>query len=204
MGYANGSYEWSAADWARFPDAQHVSIDVNGTDPGADVLDIETGDATVGHAPSWAKLHNEIHPTSLAVLYANRSTLTPLFNAMAANKLTIGKDFLIGIATLDGTKTVKDMTGVAFVQYAGQDQTGHHYDESIVYDDAWKPEPKPTPPPPPKPPTPPTAGTPITKPPAPPGDWLDGTFVGRSTNGRLYRADYDSATGKWTADVELP
>lgn len=198
MGYANGDYAWSPADWARFPKAVHVTIDTNGNDPGADVLDVEVGDATPEHAPSWAKLHRELHPDGpLPVLYCNRSTLTRLFNAMAANGLHIGTDFLIGIATLDGTKRVDDMTGVAFVQYAGESQTGAHYDESIVYMDSWKPSATA--------PTPPPGGTgskAVTRPTSPPGDYLEGTFIGLSTNGKLYRTDWHSSSGSWSPFVQ--
>jgi hypothetical protein len=84
------------------------------------------------------------------IIYANRATLTPLFNAMNKAGLHIVHDFRLWIATLDGTKTVKDMTGVTAVQHAGEKITGHHYDESIVYDGAWL-----RPPPPPVPPAPP-------------------------------------------------
>src|ERR1043165_8928837 len=63
----------------------------------------------------------------------------------------IGRAFRPWVATLDGTKKIADMTGVTAVQYAGETQTGGHYDESIVYDPAWK-APAPPPPPPPGPP----------------------------------------------------
>jgi hypothetical protein len=189
MGYVNGRYAWSVQDWARFPDAGHVTIDVNGHAPTADVLDVESGDASVSQAPSWAKLHNRASSFP-AVIYCSRDILTPLFNAMDANGLRIGHDFKIWIATLDGTRTVADMTGVVAVQYAGELGTGGHYDESIVYDDTWKPvNSAPTPP----------AHTIV---PSPPGEWLDGTFTGRGLNGRLYVTIYDAASGHWTTPAE--
>lgn len=151
MGYGNGAYAWKAADWARFT-CPHVRIDVNGSDPGGcGVLDVETGDATVAGAVTWVKARHQLHPGNYAVIYCNRSTLTPLFNAMAAAGLKVGSGFHLWIATLDGvTKTVPDMTGVVAVQWAGQAHTGGHYDESIVYDAAWHaPTPAPAPAPPP-------------------------------------------------------
>jgi hypothetical protein len=149
-GYGNGIYKWSAADWARFPAVPHVTIDVNGSDPaGCGVLDVETGDATPAQAPGWAKRRHQLHPGAYPpVIYCNRSTLTPVFNMMAAAGLHVVKDFRLWIATLDNTRTVPDMTGVTAVQYAGQAQTGGHYDESIVYDAAWHAA-APVPPPPP-------------------------------------------------------
>ena len=149
-GYGNGIYKWSAADWARFPGIPHVGIDVNGSDAaGCGVLDVEKGDATPDHAPAWVRARLALKPAYPPIIYCNRSTLTPVFNALNAAGLHVVRDFRLWIATLDGvTKTVPDMTGVTAVQYAGQQQTGGHYDESIVYDDTWHAQP-PKPPPPP-------------------------------------------------------
>lgn len=135
-GYINGRFLWTGADFGRFHN--HATIDVLGTSPGADVLDVEIGDATVPTAVIWAHAHNNLHTAYPAIIYCNRATLTPLFNAMLAAGYRVGHDFRLWVATLDGTKKLADMTGVTAVQYAGQAQTGHHYDESIVYDDAWK------------------------------------------------------------------
>ena len=137
-GYRNGTYEWSDADWQRFPGIGHAYIDVNGTHAAdAGVLDVETGDATVTTAVTWAKQRLALKPDYPPVIYCNRSTLTPLFNALNAAGLEVVKHFRLWVATLDGTKTLADMTGVTAIQYAGQAQTGGHYDESIVYDGTW-------------------------------------------------------------------
>lgn len=150
--YANGSYATTAAAiTARFgPTVPVAWIDVNGSDIYADVLDVETGDATPAGAVVWVKAKLATKPAYPPVVYCNRATLTPLFNELGAAGLKVGTHFRLWIATLDGTRTVPDMTGVTAVQYAGQPQTGHHYDESIVYDNAWKaaapaPAPKPAP-----------------------------------------------------------
>jgi len=137
-GYANGAFAWSDADWQRFPGQGHVYIDVNGSDPhGAGVLDVENGDATPAGAVEWVKARLALKPAYPPVIYCNRATLTPLFNAMDAAGLQVVKHFRLWVATLDGTKTLPDMTGVTAVQWAGEGLTGGHYDESIVYDDAW-------------------------------------------------------------------
>jgi hypothetical protein len=140
-GYINGSSKWKEGPegFGRFPEAKHVHIDVDGTNPeGAGVVDCEIGDVSVAGAVRWAKARKAAHPGEYPpVIYCNRSTLTPLFNAMNAAGLHIVEDFRLWIATLDGTKTVHDMTGVTAVQYAGENMTGGHYDESIVYDDHW-------------------------------------------------------------------
>jgi hypothetical protein len=138
--YSNGLYRTTvAAVLARFGAKIPVAwIDVNGTNPtGAGILDVEAGDATVAEAVVWVKARLALHPDYVPIIYCNRSTLTPLFNAMNAAGLKVVTHFRLWVATLDGTKTLKDMTGVTAIQYAGQPLTGHHYDESIVYDDKW-------------------------------------------------------------------
>lgn len=136
-GYVNGKFAWTATQFKQFPVT--ATIDVLGTDHDADILDVETGDATVSQAVVWVKGKRIAHPNGYPpIIYCNRATLTPLFNALNANGLVVGKHFRLWIATLDGTKVVPDMTGVTAVQYAGQLQTHHHYDESIVYDNSWK------------------------------------------------------------------
>jgi hypothetical protein len=140
-GYVNGKFKWSAAGYARFPGIPHIRIDVFGTDPeDAEVLDVEPGCSDVPTAVIWAKKRKAAFPNGYPpIIYCNRTTLTPLFNAMNAAGLHIVRDFRTWIATLDGTKTVHDMTGVTAVQYAGEHMTGGHYDESAVYDDLWHP-----------------------------------------------------------------
>lgn len=143
-GYANGIYRWTTDDWARFPGIPHVYIDVIGDDPvGCGVLDVENGDASVTTAVTWTRDRKAHYGSGLAyppLVYCNRSTLTPLFNAMGAAGLAIVRDYRLWIATLDGvTKTVPDMTGVTAVQWrpaTASSGPGHH-DESIVYDTAW-------------------------------------------------------------------
>lgn len=142
-GYGNGRYKWADADWQRFPGIGHVYIDVDGSRPDCGVLDVEQGDAPPSQAPVWVKARLALPHAYPPVLYCNRSMLTPLFNAMNAAGLHVVRDFRLWVATLDGTKTLPDMTGVAAVQYAGENLTGGHYDESIVYDDTWHAPPAP-------------------------------------------------------------
>ena len=135
---------------ARFPHIPVAWIDVNGTHPAADVLDVETGDATPAGAVLWVKAKRALqlgatHTLYPPVLYCNRATLTPLFNAMHAAGYRVVQDFRLWVATLDGTTHLADMTGVTAVQARGEAQTGGHYDESVVYDPAWLAPPAPPP-----------------------------------------------------------
>lgn len=115
-----------------------VKIDVAAVHPEADVLDIEVGDATPASAPAWVIAHNKVRPDYPAILYCNRSTIHAVANALAAAGLTVIKDYRWWIATLDGTQTVADMTGVTAVQAWGASSFPNNIDLSVVYDDNWK------------------------------------------------------------------
>lgn len=151
-GYGNGRYAWSKEDWARFPHAQHARIDVNGSDAdGCSILDVETGDATPAQAPGWIRRRHALHG-GRATVYCNRATMPAVVQHCKADGLVLGADWVLWVATGDGTKTLPDMHGVVAVQDRWQNLTGGHWDESIVYDDHWhapapKPAPAPAPPP---------------------------------------------------------
>lgn len=53
---APSRYTWTAANWARFPDAVKVRIAVRSSTNDGHVLDVETGDATPAQAPVWARM----------------------------------------------------------------------------------------------------------------------------------------------------
>jgi hypothetical protein len=146
--YRNGMFSSTLGQVrVRFPTQPVAWIDVNGSAASnSDILDVETGDATPAGAALWAKARHLLHPGAYPpIIYCNRATLTPVFNAMNAAGLAVGPGFRLWVATLDGTKRIADMTGVTAVQYAGEAQTGGHYDESIVYDAAWLAPPPPVP-----------------------------------------------------------
>jgi hypothetical protein len=127
-GYVNGRYAWKS----RHPD---VWIDVNGSDPRAHVVDCENGDATPDQTVPWAKEHNALKTEFPAVIYCDRSNLTPVFNAMNGAGLKVARDFFLWIATLDGTESVRDMTGVVAIQAFGSADLGFNADLSVVYND---------------------------------------------------------------------
>lgn len=136
-GYANGSFHASS----QANGATDVQIDVNGSAPGADVLDIENGDAKPQQAASWVHAHNASGYTNFpAILYVNRSNIHITANLLAVANLQVDRDYKWWISTLDGTKTVPDMTGVVAVQvWNAGSFAPRNIDLSIVYDDSWKP-----------------------------------------------------------------
>jgi hypothetical protein len=77
--YSNGNY---AASPSAVAGRRHVLwIDTNGSDPGANVLDVEPGDATPAGAARWVKVRLNDHKHQLAVVY----TMLSDWHAVKAN-----------------------------------------------------------------------------------------------------------------------
>lgn len=151
-GYVNGHWPNASQNVQRFGNAKRlVTIDVNGTHPSADVLDVENGDATPAQAAEWisARIAGGFNKAYPGVIYCNRSNITAVFNAMAARGHKIGTDFRTWIAYDDNKpEHPDDMTGVTAVQeWTARASSGAgHYDLSIVYDTSWKAPAVPVPP----------------------------------------------------------
>lgn len=80
--YANGRYRANPAELKRFKNV--TWIDVNGTDPRANALDIETGDATPETVLSWVPDHVKIYGAKAhSRLYSNLSTWPAVKAAVA-------------------------------------------------------------------------------------------------------------------------
>jgi hypothetical protein len=65
--YANGAYAASARQVGNQKSV--LWIDTNGSNPGANVLDVEPGDATPAGAAAWAQQRLAKHPGSVAIIY---------------------------------------------------------------------------------------------------------------------------------------
>jgi len=70
--YADGAYAASASQAAGHKSV--LWIDTNGSNPGANVLDVEPGDATPAGAAAWAQQRLVKHPGSVAIIYTMRSS----------------------------------------------------------------------------------------------------------------------------------
>lgn len=109
----------------------HVYIDVLGNNPrGADILDVEQGDATPASVLPWltARAHYDV-----GTVYCNRDTLPAVQDA--AN----GRPFNLWLATLDGTIPAEVSGGghLVAVQAFGAKVAGANVDISAVLDHAW-------------------------------------------------------------------
>ena len=134
-GYVDGSYAWSDADWARFPNAVKVRIAVFATTNDGDVLDCENGDATPGLCPGWIRMR-QAAGLARPTIYCNRSTRPQVEVACS------GLAYDLWISTLDGVEAMDP--GAVATQWQGQAQSGQHYDQSLVLD-TWMPAPSPVP-----------------------------------------------------------
>lgn len=84
-GYVNGSWPTALGLPARFPGVPLVTIDVNGSRPDADVLDMEWGDATPDMCPPWTQQHRGVTP----VIYCSTSRVQEVLDAFAAQAATL-------------------------------------------------------------------------------------------------------------------
>lgn len=127
--YVNGLYRWTgplAHNWERV-----LWIDVLGSAPGqASVLDVETGDATVGHVPDWCNARLAAIPDSLLRLYCNLSTWPSLKRMVAAQPPDVQARVRYWIA--DPTGSPHLVPGSAATQW----EWGEEWDTSS-YGAAW-------------------------------------------------------------------
>jgi hypothetical protein len=128
-GYIDGEYKWSAADWARFPNAKTLQIAVTFVD-GGECLDIENGDATLQQAPAWVKARQKAG-IARPWLYVNRANLADL-QALVAKLLGPGTE--VGYWVADWSGEPHEVEGADAVQYASPTLgSPGHFDLSIVY-----------------------------------------------------------------------
>ena len=79
--YANGAYAASSAQTAGHGSV--LWIDTNGSDPAANVLDVEPGDATPAGAAQWVQHRLSSKPHSVAIVYTMMSDWQQVKDNMA-------------------------------------------------------------------------------------------------------------------------
>jgi hypothetical protein len=136
-GYISGTWLTYDRLLQLYGSSKMVSVSVTAAQ-AAEVLDIESGDATPDQAPSWWQRSRQAD-VERPCCYCNQSTEPAVDEALhAAGVPTTQACFWI--ATLDGT-IVQGVTPhgypIVACQNQGQAQTGGHYDSSVVFDDSW-------------------------------------------------------------------
>jgi hypothetical protein len=78
--YADGAYAASSSEMSGHHSV--LWIDTNGSDPNANALDVEPGDATPADAATWVQAHLSAQPHSVAIIYTMRSDWSAVQDAV--------------------------------------------------------------------------------------------------------------------------
>ena len=97
-GYSTGSGDvpWTAADWKAHAGAVRIDQDPAASDPTADILDVESGAATIADVAPWAEAAAAAYATGKRpgqrhpAIYMSLSNVTPVANALVAAGITSG------------------------------------------------------------------------------------------------------------------
>jgi hypothetical protein len=97
-GYTTGSgtVPWSAAEWAAHPGAVRIDQDPAASDRTADVLDVESGAATISDCPPWCEAAEANWATARRpgqrkpAVYCSASNVTSVVNALGAAGIKSG------------------------------------------------------------------------------------------------------------------
>jgi hypothetical protein len=123
-GYADGMYVWTTAGWDRFPNRPRLLITVTGVD--ADVLDVETGDATPADAVDWVRTQRQLGFPYPGV-YCSSSLWPTVKATFAAHNVDPPWYW---IADYDGKPDIP--VGALAKQYLNAPGSGGHYDLSVI------------------------------------------------------------------------
>jgi hypothetical protein len=199
----SGSVPWTAADFARFPDAIRIDQTPASTqwDSKADVDDFERGTVTLGELAPRAKerlasFHSNARPGQrMPLVYASASDITNVVNALIKGGVTSGVGLWVANWNLTQTTSIGDVLAASgpFPIAGVQFHNAGAFDIS-VFSIAWL-----------------TNRSGAVKPPpsvralAPPGQWLDAkswtwtsaTLTGHGLDRKMHRFDFVPNTGKW-------
>lgn len=133
---------------ARFPHSRYgwCLIDVTGANADkADMLDVETGDATPATANLWVQSWHALGRPGPAPVYVNRGNEQAVISACQSGGSKLGVQFGLIVATLDGT-VIPPGPGTLGCQVKGASLTGGNWDMSLIYDASlWLPVAPPVP-----------------------------------------------------------
>ena len=154
-GYVDGNYRTFPAIEAGWPHALHLSIAISAADD-ADVLDIETGDATPADAAAWYE-RQKARGISRPCLYANASTMEsgviPAMKAAGIDRTAVRlwSAHYTGEAHICGPASCKEMSIDADGSQWTDQALGRSLDESLLLADFFGTTPAPAPAPSPAP-----------------------------------------------------
>ena len=200
-GYSTGSggVAWSAEQWNANPTALRICQDTGATDQTADILDVESGAATLMDCAPWARaalanFHKAARPGQRSpAIYMSASNVTNVVNVLTAGGVTgIG----LWVASWGMTR---DQAAADLAKSAGPYPViGYQYGDAGLYDlDVWLSS---------WVNTVSKKGVPPVSAETPPGQWLDAStwtwkevsLIGVGLDGNLHVFSFNPQTGKWT------
>lgn len=143
LGYVDGDYVWSPADWARFSEETvRVTIAVFPSSV-ADVLDVESGNpSTPSDAVAWVERMRTAGNHRPTIYCSANGTYTAIVDAFNAANVPL-PDFDLA----NWTGQPHQIDDAPIVQFASPEtSSGGHYDLNVVWDDTWHPAPVVVPP----------------------------------------------------------
>lgn len=129
-GYLTGPYQWTAAEWALFPHAQHVTMVTTAQANAGDVLDVEAGDATPAQTQGWIAVRKRSglwRPT----IYCSLNTVPAV--RIGTGPYRLGVDYDLWVADWDGVAVTVPYGAVVAKQF----KSAPGYDVSTVFDGGW-------------------------------------------------------------------
>jgi len=196
-GYDTGSpdIDWTAADFARFPNSVHVTIDQAFTGApryDSNVVDVETGAYSPAQVTNWMNHATAARPT----IYVNRGNeWAACVDALASPNFK-GDVWLSYPDWQPGQPLPPLPAGCRYVAIQNRLDVSNAYDLSVVLDPSWPEE---------------TAMTPYVIP-GVPGEWIshearpnyvtgEVVITGNGTDGTVWMTKFVS--GAWTAPVPV-
>jgi hypothetical protein len=149
-GYVDGAYAWSAADFAQHPRAAHVRITVLpgpagfGDYQAASIVDVERGALTPYQARQFVAARNEFRPGP-ATVYCNLSTLPAVRSACRGLTWRLWLAWYVPVqpSAAQAASAIASVgglpAGVELVAVQWRNEPG--FDESVVFDPEWHPQP---------------------------------------------------------------
>ena len=117
--YENGAYAATVSQTAGHTPV--LWIDVFGSNPNANVVDVEPGDATASQAAAWAHARVDLHPGQTAIIYVAKCHWQDVKNAVSALPKHVQDNVRYWIT---------DPTGVDHV-VPGSQATQWHWDANV-------------------------------------------------------------------------
>lgn len=135
-GYVDGGFAWSAEDWARFPGRIPVRFAIFNDRMDAHVLDVEPGNNDAAGAVPWVRAKRERGEVPTVYCSSDAGPQGYRISDVRAACDAAGVERpLFLIAQWDNNPATFDPTGDVEIigkQYANPQQSGGHFDKSIV------------------------------------------------------------------------